>query len=771
MRKRDRLFRLAQSQNSEQGWSTWRNQRNLVTSLNRRLKNDHLRQKISLLMENKKSPYKYHKILKSITGFKRNEASPPLIIGDNILSSDDQKAEAFNEYFSTQTNISVGSHHTETLRKYRSDHIKTPHKFCFSAITPDEVMNTINGLDASKACGPDKINTKVLKMAAVYIAEPLSRLFNRSVQEGKFPTQWKLATVKPVFKGKGSPSDPASHRPISLLPCLSKIFEKLMFSRIYCHINEHQLLTPRQSGYRPGHNTELQLAYLTDRIYKAMDSGNDYTIIYLDISRYFEKIWHEGLLAKCDVEFGIRDSHLDWLKSYLGDRHQIVQMGQATSTPRNLTAGVPQGSVLGPLLAIMYLNGLSNVTENEMLFFADDSSLHTSHNANNFTEVENYLQRDLDGIKHYGNDWIITFNATKTSQQTFSHKPLTKMPALTLDGIAVPIKDNHKHLGVTMSTDLRFKTHVNKVLLKFNRTISPLYPICHMLPRHILLNIYKIYIQPHFDYCDVIYDSHLTVSDKSRLEKAQNRAARLITSTPRRTPTAGLRTELGWSSLELRRRKHRLQLYHKIKHDQSVPHFIKSIIPSLRQSHTVRTLRSTQQHQLTMPIARTSAFARSFIPTTTKLWNELSNDLRKETNRKQFKDGLSDLLKDVKSPNPYLAFGSKLGNMLHTKLRLNCSDLNEHRSKLGKLDSPKCGCGAMREDTEHFLLNCPLFDAERAELFQRISSALHTNFQELSRKAKINLALQGPKGSIAVGVAVSNAVQRYLQRTQRFIQH
>ena len=142
MRKRDRLFRQAQRRDNAQAWHRWRNQRNLVTSLNRKLKNEHLKQKISLLIENKKSPYKYHNILKSVTGFKKNDTIPPLIMGEDILSDDDQKAEAFNTYFSAQTNISISNYNIEFLRKYRSNHIKTPHTFRFTEITPDEVMRT-----------------------------------------------------------------------------------------------------------------------------------------------------------------------------------------------------------------------------------------------------------------------------------------------------------------------------------------------------------------------------------------------------------------------------------------------------------------------------------------------------------------------------------------------------------------------------------------------------------------------------------------------------
>ena len=219
-----------------------------------------------------------------------------------------------------------------------------------------------------------------------------------------------------------------------------------------------------------------------------------------------------------------------------------------------------------------------------MLFFADDSSLFASHNTNSIQVAQETLQRDLEHIRHYGDDWIITFNANKTSQQTFTTKPVPSIPALLFDGIGIPVRDEHKHLGVTMSSDLRFKSHISHVLLKFNRTLSPLYPISSMLPRHILLQIYKMYVQPHLDYCDTVYDSHLTAFDKSRLEKAQNRAARLITSTSRRTLTIGLLAELGWTTLETRRRNHRLQLYHKIKFDQTTPAFIREIIPNSRQS-------------------------------------------------------------------------------------------------------------------------------------------------------------------------------------------
>ena len=533
IRKRDRLFKLARSRDTEYDWARWRSQINLVTSVNRKLKNQHIQHKVNILLESKKEPFKYHTILKNITGFRRETSIPPLMGEDGTIISDDRmKAGTFNEYFTTQTDIQLTDSQYEHLSEYENTQPEEANRLEAVEFTPDEVLLEIKCMDASKACGPDKIPARFLKMVASHVAEPLTKIFNKSLATGKYPNIWKRASVKPVFKGKGSPSEFKNYRPISLLPCVSKVFEKLIFKRIYEHIRTHHLLTENQSGYRPGHNTQMQLVYLTDKLYKSIDKSEDFTVIYLDISRYFEKIWHNGLLAKCKSEFGITGSVLCWLRSYLDGRSQTVQVATETSTPSTLKAGVPQGSVLGPLLAIMYLNGLSEVTSNHMLYFADDSSLHCSHTPENLHVKEIELQNDLDAIHDYGLKWAITFNADKTTQQTFSNRRDHTAPVLTFGGQQIFPTKEHKHLGLTFSADLKFKQHVNATLLKFNRALSPLYQIASYVPRRELLQIYITYVQPHLDYCSAVYDGNLTTFDSRRLEKAQNRAARLITGIP-----------------------------------------------------------------------------------------------------------------------------------------------------------------------------------------------------------------------------------------------
>ena len=483
IRKRNRLFKRAKNQQTEYDWKRWRDQRNLTTNLTKQLKKRYIETQVTTLLTNKQNPHKYHQTLRSITGKRQDQAIPPLETSDGQTQTDDKdKASLLNEYFAAQSNIHVPDTHPIKLTPHTPP-IPTLNSI---EVTSLEVLKALNSLDPNKTTGPDELPAKILKLTAIIIAEPLAKFFNKSLRDGIFPKSWKLANVKPIFKNKGSPTDVSNYRPISLLSCLSKVLEKLVFNQIYKHLTNHNLLTDKQSGYRPKHSTQLQLMFLSHNLYKTIDAGHDFTAIYLDISRYFDKIWHKGLLQKCQQEFGLTGNLLKWLTSYLSGRKQRVKVGDSYSTILKTNAGCPQGSVLGPLLALLYLNDLSNQTSNETLFFADDTSIYASHTPDNLMTVENSLQKDLDAIYNYGQEWIITFNASKTVQQTFSNKLDKTSPTLTFGGEPIPIHNSHKHLGLTISGDLRFKEHVNEIIKKVNRNLGPLYPIAPYLPRTLL---------------------------------------------------------------------------------------------------------------------------------------------------------------------------------------------------------------------------------------------------------------------------------------------
>ena len=598
----------------------------------------------------------------------------------------------------------------------------------------------------------------MLQLVAIIIAEPLTKLFNKSLQSGIYPTSWKHANIKPIFKNKGSPSDPTNYRPISLLPCLSKVFEKIIFQHIYTHLNTNNLLTDRQSGYRPNHSTQLQLMYLTHTLHQTLDSRQDFTAIYLDISKYFDKIWHGGLIQKCRKDFGITGSLLAWLKSYLSDRTHQVKVSETFSETRTINAGCPQGSVLGPLLALMYLDGLSHRTKHEILFFADDTLLYATHTSDNIDLVQTSLQKDLDSIFDYGREWAITFNTDKTIQQTFTNRATANTPNLVFGNASIPVHDSHKHLGLTFSKDLHFHDHINELTKKINRALSPLYPIAKCTPRHILAQIYTTYIQPYFDYSDVVYDGHITTTDSLRLQRLQNRAARLVTGAHFRTSTDRLRRDLGWDPLDARRRIHKLTLYYKLRNTQSNhPSYITSIIPQTRQHDTDRILRNADSQS--QPQNRLTSFQRSFVPATTKLWNQLPLHIRKAKSLSEFKRALKDNA-GVQAAPSYYSYGTKLGNTLHTKLRLGMSPLNSHRFQIQKIDDPSCPCGFSFETVTHFIFHCPLHETARRYLLDTISDTLRCDFSLLPTQDQFNTLIHGTGLGDGEGLAVAHELSK-----------
>ena len=761
IRKRDTLFRHAKKTGSDFDWHKWRQQRNLVTKLNKYLHSQFILSQVNKLVNKKQNPQAYFQTLGNLTGRKHAQPIPPLVKPDGETVTDDKdKALLLNDYFASQTQLDLSTE--QTLPNL---HARSVPALDTIQVNEREVLSLINSLDPNKSTGPDEIPTKWLKFAAVLISEPMTKLFNKSLSEGIFPNTWKTAIIKPIFKNKGSPSNPTNYRPISLLSCMSKILEKIVFNKIYKHISEHELLTDKQSGYRPEHSTQLQLIYLTHNIYKTLDAGNEFTAIYLDISKYFDKIWHDGLLYKCERDFGLTGTLLTWLKSYLTDRTQQVQIGSSLSSLNTTNAGCPQGSVLGPLLALIYLDGLSTKTSNDTLFFADDTSLYAPHNKDNLTLTQTSLQQDLDNIQKYGQEWKITFNATKTIQQTFSLKNTPNIPRLVFNGQAIPIRDNHKHLGIHLSSDHKFKTHINETIKKVNKTLGPIYPIAKHLPRHILLQIHTTYIQPYFDYCDTVYDGLITKTDALRLERLQNRIARLITGTPLRTSTEKLREELGWATLENRRKIHKLTLFHYLlTHRTQIPSYINSILPDSRASQTGRNLRNSQT--LTTAPNRIALFSNSFIPSATRLWNELPLLVR-QSSSSSFKRLLHEQFSPPQPP-AFFTLGTKRSNTLHTRLRLETSQLNAHLYKQKLVDSPSCPCTHPSETTEHFILHCTLYTNIRQTLFSSLSSILRQNFQSLPTSLKLKILLKGDELNRTGGQEVASCFQKFIVDSQRF---
>ena len=227
----------------------------------------------------------------------------------------------------------------------------------------------------NKAGGYDEISVRMLQLCPVEVALPLQIIFQKCIDTGIFPDSWKYANVQPVHK-KNNRQIKSNYRPISLLPLCGKLLEKIVFDQVYSYLNTHNLLSKNQSGFRPGDSTIYQLISITSNIYESFEKYDETRAIFLDISKAFDKMWHEGVIYKLKCN-GISGKLLEFFENYLENRHQRVVLNGIESDWKKLEAGVPQGSVLGPLLFLVYINDLTDNITSQMRLFADDSSLFT----------------------------------------------------------------------------------------------------------------------------------------------------------------------------------------------------------------------------------------------------------------------------------------------------------------------------------------------------------------------------------------------------------
>ena len=249
----------------------------------------------------------------------------------------------------------------------------TEHELSDITVTEAEVLDLLNLIDTSKSTGPDGISPCMLKEAANVIYPSLTRLINLSLQSCKFPREWKKAHVLPLHKKKER-NILDNYRPVSLLSCISKILERAVFKHVFNYFRENFLISVYQSGLTPGDSTVNQLVQIYHMLCDALDKKKDVRIVFCDISKAFDRVWHNGLIYKLS-SMGVKGSLLSWFRDYLCDRYQRVVLEGEQSTWGRINAGVPQGSVLGPLLFLVYINDITHVVNSNIRLFADDTTI------------------------------------------------------------------------------------------------------------------------------------------------------------------------------------------------------------------------------------------------------------------------------------------------------------------------------------------------------------------------------------------------------------
>ena len=333
---------------------------------------------------------------------------PPLLENGLFISDFAEKAQLFNDYFILQcTTIDTGSEiPLETQRN--------PILINDFVISDEKILKIIRSLNPNKAHGWDEISIRMIKLSDVALVTPLKIIFTNCLRRGVFPEIWKCANVVPVHK-KNEKNIKSNYRPISLLPIFGKVLEKLIYDSLYSHLVSCDLLNPNQSGFRPGDSTVNQLISIMHTIFRAFDCNPplDVRSVYLDISKAFDRVWHDGLIFKLK-RCGVAGQLLSLIESFLNDRKQRTVLNGRCSNWGDILAGVPQGSILGPLFFLVYINDLTTDLKCNVKLFADDTSLFTVVQEPNAAAED--MNHDLELISRWAHDWRMSFNPDPQKQ-------------------------------------------------------------------------------------------------------------------------------------------------------------------------------------------------------------------------------------------------------------------------------------------------------------------------------------------------------------------
>ena len=633
IRHKNRLLKKYLAHNTDTNERNYKRFRNKLVNVIKRSEENYHSSLISKYNNNNKQLWKcFGKILNK-KKIKHNKISS-LEINSSITTNQQKIAEEFNEFFS-KVGLNLAKNIDNSAHNYK-EFLGTPQpqSILITKTNESEVTNIINKLKNNKSPGYDLFNAKFLKLCSPIIAPILCKIFNSMVNTGIYPNDLKIAKVVPIFKS-GDATKCTNYRPISILSLINNIFEKILFKRLYDYLEKFRILYQYQYGFRKGHSTIHALVELVDKIKKSIDNGEMTCGIFVDLSKAFDTVNHNILLDKLD-HYGFRGKANQLLASYLSNRKQFVELNNHKSAYKPITCGVPQGSVLGPLLFLIYINDLPNCCPlGDTHIFADDTNV--LFNATNADEI----LRKGQVIMEQMNNWFVanklTLNAKKSSFIIFksNRSRINNLPdKFTFNNTEIMRSNSINYLGLTFDEHLTFNLHIKNVGNSIKRYFKIFYNIRNYINSKQVEILYYSMIYSRIKYGLIVY-GFTTKNNINKLQTLQNQLLKVLTSKKRRFPTNDIHNQLKILKIK------DLLFQEKLSF---VFNYVNNKLPSTFLNyynefvHNIDT--RNKNNNFIIPQHRTNIGASTMKVEGAKLWNELDTNIKQSSNIKSFRNNI-----------------------------------------------------------------------------------------------------------------------------------
>lgn len=625
MKERDKALEKYHLDPTEENWNSYKQIRNFTLSSIRREKAGYISH---LYRERNKKPF--WKKLKDMNV----QSSKDTEIPENI-----KDVSKINDYFLTVYNKTPDCNNMINI--YNNSKYNDSLNFHFSLVDNNEILDALSSIK-SDAYGCDNISLMMIKLCTPVIIPYITHVINSCLEAGYFPLAWREAIICPVPKVV-SPSSIKDLRPISLLPVLSKIFEKIIYKQIHLFFSENFLIPVHQSGFRSAHSTSTSLLNICDDVFRALDKKRATVLIALDFSKAFDTIDHDLMCAKLHF-YGFDETSLSLFHCYLTQRSQRVKILNTLSEQGKVCSGVPQGSILGPLLFIIYTADISNTIQHSNIqAYADDTQILHHFELTNVAEASEKINKELESIFQFSKEHNLKLNPDKCSAMLFCSKQkrdiIKTQLNIKINDKDITFTDSLKNLGLTFDENLRFHHHVKKLIQKTYINLKLLYSHKHILNFSIKKTLCETLVLSVLGYCDMVYYPCLDKEMKNRVQKVQNACCRFIFGLRKFDSISDNIKDLCWLKLDKLVSLRYIVFVHRLLMT-STPAYLKA---KLITRDNVHTCHIRHKLTLTMPQHSTAIFRRSFTYNAVTLYNSVNSDY-KTLSSVRFKSAIKALL-------------------------------------------------------------------------------------------------------------------------------